>query len=125
VVHRDADRLEQPGEIPGAGARTVYGPNGVHQVVTHRERLSRPPPNDLAREPARLALVAVVVKNPGQLGVVGLVEKRGGRTARRAHPHVEWSTRSESKSASGLIQLPGGHAQVDQDQVRLEGRHRL
>src|SRR5690348_14265314 len=106
VVDRDAHRLEQPGELTRTRSRAEDRPNGVYEIVAEGKWSSVPPPHDLAREPPRVALVAVLVEHPDQLALVGLIEKRGGRGSLRAHPHVEWSTRSESKSASGLIQLP-------------------
>ena len=110
VVDGDSHRLEQPGELGRPGARPERGPHGVHQVVAHRERPRLAAPHDLARQPSRLALVAVLVEDAGQLGFVGLVEElRGGRPG-PAHPHVQWGARSESKTALRLVQLPGRHA---------------
>ena len=84
VVHRDPDRLEQPGEIRRARARAQHRADRVDQVVAGRERLARP---GAARLPAPAAGARrsspYSAKIRSQLARSASIEQVGGGRVRR------------------------------------------
>ena len=85
VVHGDADRLEESGEIVRPGARTEHGANRVHEVVAHGERRALPASHDLGRQTRGAALITVL-EEPGAKLVGGRRIEQVGRGRSRFLP---------------------------------------
>ena len=100
------------------------GPSTARMALTRSSLMANgwpvAPADDFTGQPPRPALVAVFGEHARQLGLFGVVQERGGGGALPAHAHVERSTRTESKPALGLVQLPGGDAEVEQDEVGVK-----
>ena len=127
VVHRDAHRLKQPGEVGRSGARPQHLADRVDEVVarsitapaarrrTIGARQAHAPcgssaPRRERRRPSWSADHAV--QHVGRAGPVP------GR-----HPHVERRTGPERESARRVVELWRGDAEIEQDAVGTERRN--
>ena len=115
-VQMDADRLE------GAGGGVAL------LALAETQRLSndggefggarqRPGGDDGAGDRAGARFLAIVLEDAGDLGLVGGIEKLGGRLAGLAHPHVERAVVGKGKTALGAVELHRRHADVEGDSV--------
>ena len=86
VVHGDANRLEEAREVGRAAARSEHGANGADQIVARRERPVLPAADDLARETGAARLVAIVLEDLRQRGLVLVVQDCRGVPRRRLAP---------------------------------------
>ena len=62
-------------------------------------------------------LLPIVAQDPGDLGLLGRIQKFGGGQARSAHPHVERAVGLERKAALGAVELHRADADIERDGV--------
>ena len=65
VIHGNANRLEQPGEITRSRPRAECAADCIDEIIAYAHRLSSAATHDLTREPAGTWLVTVIAKNVG------------------------------------------------------------
>jgi hypothetical protein len=119
VIDRDAQTLERAGGGMDLGA--LAAANGaldhLGQVQGALERALLAAADDEAGDAARGVLLAIDIKDAGQLDLVQRVDEVGGGRAAVAHPHVQRTVAHEGKAALGLIQLHRRDAQVQHHTV--------
>lgn len=125
-VDRDPDRLKEPGEVGRSAGRSQHGPDRLDQVVAGGQGLAVPPADDLPAKGAGAAFIAVLAEDVPQClrGRRGEQIGRGGEGAVGVHPHVERRAGPEREPPRVAIELPGGDAEVEQDEIGPELRHR-
>ena len=78
----------------------------------------RTPTNDFGRDPTGKALLAQFGEHGGQLGLgVGVQHLGRGEVLTCVHPHVERRVLGVGEPATGLVELHGGDAEVEEDPV--------
>jgi hypothetical protein len=121
VVDGDAHGLEQRAKSDGP----VRAPSAPRIAPTRsslvRKGASRAA-NDLAREPTRARLVAVLAEDADELLVARRVEQLPALGARRraTHAHVERRAFPEREAARRVVDLMRGDAKVEQDPVEAK-----
>ena len=118
VVHRDAHRLKEPGEIRRPGTRPERAADRANQIIARSEGPIRPPADDLARETHGAPLVGILSEDRAELDLVrGRKQCRGIASGVRAHAHVERNALTKGEAARGIIELMRGDAEVEQNAV--------
>ncbi len=122
IIDRDADGLEAAGKVGRPAPRAEGGPDGVHQVITDPEGVVSSPTDDVAGQSGGPRLVAIVPENRGEVrhgGVVQQIRRRGAPSPPR-HPHVERNTGPKGEPTQIGVELPGGDAEVEENEVGSE-----
>src|SRR5206468_5280151 len=78
---------------------------------------NRTPGDDGAGDHPGARLLPIVAQDPGDLGLVGRVQKLGGSKARTAHPHVERAVGLEGETAIGAVELHRAHPDIERNGV--------
>ena len=73
--------------------------------------------DDGAGNGARAALLAEAEQNVGDVGFIKLIDDIGGADAFAGHAHVERTVAHEGEAALRLVELHGGHAEIEDDRV--------
>src|SRR5439155_5441696 len=77
-----------------------------------------PAADDRARDAPRVRLLAVLENDARELRLGEPIRERGrARVGRRVQAHVEGFVLLEGESPSRLLELPGGHAEVQEDRA--------
>jgi hypothetical protein len=121
VIYGDPDSLKQTRKLRRSGLGAKHGSNGIHQIIAGCKRVPGSAPHDLAGKPSRPPLVSEISEQRLEFVRVGRVKQVRRRTPGAPHPHVQCSPRTEGKSSRLLVQLPGGHTEIQQNEVRTEG----
>jgi hypothetical protein len=121
VVDRDADGLEDAlgrmaGGEPGGDGHGVG--HDLDELVGRLERRLGARPDERAGDRPRVALLAVVAEQRGQAALVPLVDHvGGGEVVVGIHAHVQRRVVRIGEPALARVDLYGGHAQVEVDEV--------
>ena len=122
AVDRDPDRLERAlGRVAAgeAGGRGDRGGDRVVELEGRRQLLAAAAADDLARDPVREALLAVLAqraRDPAAVPGVDDLERR--ELLARVHAHVERRVVGVGEPALAVVDLHRAHAQVHVDEVR-------
>jgi len=79
-----------------------------------------PPPDNFRSQPPGSPFITVIAEHSLELSQVRLVEQIGRGLSALAHSHPERGTGTEGKTAAGLVQLPGRHSEVEQNEIWFE-----
>src|SRR5690349_252942 len=119
VVHGNAQRLKEPGEVRWSRPRPKRSANRTDQVVADGKGPVPSAPNDLASQSMGAVLVAVLAEDGCQGMLIERVEQlRGGEpVGARApvHAHVEGSVFAEGEASARIVDLVRRNAEVEQD----------
>ncbi len=74
--------------------------------------------DDGAGDAPRRALFAVEIEDIGERLGFELIDQVGGAAPGALHAHVERAVEAEGKAALRLVELHGGHADVEHDAVK-------
>ena len=120
AVHPDAQRLERArGGIDPLPATARHGAaDDLRQLAGRGDRLPAACGDDRARDPPRMALLAELEDDVGELDLAGLAKqiRRGGPGA-AIHAHVERPVAPEAEAAALGIELQRRHAEIGQGPI--------
>jgi len=108
----DPDRITDG--VPLAGAEASGAADDRCQLGG---ALDRPCRGDRTSDGAGPRFLAIILEDPRDLGLAGLVEELGGGQAGLAHAHVERTVGLEGKAAVRPIQLHRRHADIERDAI--------
>ena len=123
VVHGNAQRLEQAGEIRRPRPRTQGATDRPDEIVADRERTVFAPPNDLPRQSMRPVLIAVLAEDGRERVLIrGIEQLRGGDPGgigAPVHPHVERRVFTKREASIRIVDLMRRNTEVEQDAREL------
>ena len=111
-------RLEGPGRrVDAAGPAADHAGHQLGQLARAGDRAALPPLDDRPRDAPGCRLLAIAPQDVGERIRIGAVHD-----VRRTHPyarhaHVERAVRGEREAAAGLVELHGGHPQIEHHAV--------
>jgi hypothetical protein len=124
VIYGNSDSLKETREIRRSRFGSQDSSNGIDQIIAGCKGLPGSAPHDFAGQPSCSALVSIVPEQGLELVRAGGIEEIRACAPGAPHPHVECSPRTEGKSSRLLVQLPGRHSEIQQNEVRTEGSDR-
>ena len=77
----------------------------------------RPRGDDRAGDRSRPRLLAIVLDDARNVGLVGLVDEFRRRQAGLAHAHVEWAVLAKGEAALGLVKLHRADPDIEHDRI--------
>ena len=94
----------------------------VHQLLRGGDRLLGTGGEDCRRDAARIALLPKIPQDPVQSPLIPVIDDLIGRQASgRVHTHIQRRVDAIGKTPLRLIQLRGGHTEVEQHAIhRIE-----
>ena len=120
IVDGDSKALEEAGKVRWTRSWAQRSPDGADQIVACLERPCASPSDNLARQPACMALVGVVAENAREIGFVGAVQETPGVENGITHPHVERRTFTKGESARHRVDLMRRDAKVQENSVESD-----
>ncbi len=80
---------------------------------------------DESGDAARAMLFAIEIDQIGQIRLFQFVDEIGGAAAGARHAHIQGAVEAEREAAFGLVELHGGHADIQGDPVEFFAGRRL
>ena len=124
LVDENPQRLERPRRrMDLVRLGTDHAADDIRQRLGGDDRRLLAGGDDGARDAARMALLAELEDDVGQIALGCLRHHVGGARPLGAHAHVERAVEPEREAALGLVELHRGHAEIEHDAVdRRRGR---
>ena len=94
-----------------------HAPDDVGQRFGGADRCHLPGRDDGEGDAARMALLAELEDDIGEIALARLRHHVGGARAVDAHAHVKRPVEPEREAALGLVELHRGHAEIEHDAV--------
>src|SRR5262249_4212797 len=124
-VHGDTNGLKEASGVCWTATGAEHRTNSADQVVARLEQPGLAPTNDLPRQAGASRLVAVVLEDLGQRGLIVLVENAGGVSERvSAHAHIETNAWTKRKAALVCVDLARRNAEIEENAIEPGARQR-
>src|SRR5918992_1290304 len=120
-------KLMTPSRPPGASAARLAGSHGARNDLCElsgaSDWLGPARCDDLPRHALCESLLAIFANHTGQLVLRGLGDELlGARAAVRIHTHVERTVLRKAEAARRIVELRGGHTEIEQHAVNSPGQ---
>ena len=118
LVDENAERLERPRRRMNLVRLGAHHPSdNVGQRLGGADRRKLPGRDDGAGDAARMALLAELENDVGEIALARLRHHVSSARPVGAHAHIKRTIEPEREAALGLVELHRGHAEIEHDAV--------